>query len=66
LGITGSNRWDGFWLGKPIWGINRMALIGTWVSEWADGKLETKWDNPLPMNCTTLNKEQASIFNRKV
>ncbi len=49
-------RWQGiwgketFWLGKPIWGINRMALIGTWVSEWTDGKLETKWDNPLPMD----------------
>jgi branched-chain amino acid transport system substrate-binding protein len=49
-------RWQGiwgketFWVGKPIWGINRMALTGTWVSEWIDGKLETKWDTPIPMD----------------
>ena len=47
-------RWQGlwgtesFWVGKPIFGIDRVLFRGPWVSEWTDGKLETKWEAPIP------------------
>jgi branched-chain amino acid transport system substrate-binding protein len=48
-------RWKGifghesFWVGKPMYGINRMAIRGSWASEYINGKLETKWEAPVPM-----------------
>ncbi len=47
-------RWQGlfgfesYWVGKPIFGIDRALFRSPWVSEWTDGKLETKWVAPLP------------------
>jgi branched-chain amino acid transport system substrate-binding protein len=49
-------RWKGifghesFWVGKPMYGINRMAIRGSWASEYVNGKLETKWEAPIPMD----------------
>ncbi|HUL32098.1 MAG TPA: ABC transporter substrate-binding protein [Thermodesulfobacteriota bacterium] len=49
-------RWKGIfgfessWVGKPMFGINRMALKASWVSEYIHGKLETKWQAPIPMD----------------
>jgi ABC-type branched-subunit amino acid transport system substrate-binding protein len=51
-----SYRWKGIygkeasWIGKPMFGINRMAFRASWASEWTDGKLETKWEAPIPMD----------------
>jgi len=48
-------RWKGIygkeatWVGKPLFGINRMTLRSPWVSEYINGKLETNWEAPLPM-----------------
>jgi branched-chain amino acid transport system substrate-binding protein len=48
-------RWKGIygkeaaWIGKPMFGINRMAFRASWASEWTNGKLETKWEAPIPM-----------------
>ena len=39
---------EGYWVGKPIFGINRLLLRNFWASEWIDGKLETKWEAPIP------------------
>ena len=39
---------EGYWVGKPIFGINRLVLRNFWVSEWINGKLETKWEAPIP------------------
>lgn len=47
-------RWQGyfgheaFWVGKPIYGIDRLALRPFYVSEWTNGKIETKWEAPIP------------------
>jgi len=47
-------RWNGLygkqssWVGKPMFGINRMTLRAPWVSEYINGKLETKWEAPIP------------------
>jgi hypothetical protein len=47
-------HWDGlfgfenYWVGEPISGINRLLLGSSWVGEWTDGKLEIKWEAPLP------------------
>ena len=47
-------RWQGvwgfenYWVGKPLFGINRVLVRYFWVSEWIDGKLETKWEAPIP------------------
>jgi len=47
-------RWQGpfgfesFWLGKPIYGINRFLVGCPWVSEYKDGKLITEWSAPIP------------------
>jgi len=49
-------RWKGiygkeaFWVGKPMFGINRMILRHPWVSEYINGKLETKWESSIPMD----------------
>ncbi len=49
-------RWKGIygkeasWIGKPMFGINRMAFRASWASEWTSGKLETKWEAPIPMD----------------
>ncbi len=49
-------RWKGifghesFWVGKPMYGINRMAIRGSWASEYISGKLETRWEAPVPMD----------------
>ena len=49
-------RWKGIygkeasWIGKPMFGINRMAFRASWASEWTNGKLETKWEAPIPMD----------------
>jgi hypothetical protein len=32
-----------------MYGINRTLLGYNWVSEYKDGKIETKWEVPLPM-----------------
>ncbi len=40
---------EAFWVGKPLYGINRILLGSRWVSEWTDGKLETKWEAPIPL-----------------
>ncbi len=48
-------RWRAIWgsetyfIGKPMYGINRTLLGYNWVSEYKDGKIETKWEVPLPM-----------------
>jgi branched-chain amino acid transport system substrate-binding protein len=39
---------EAFWLGKPIYGIDRVALRPFYASEWIDGKLETRWEAPIP------------------
>lgn len=36
------------WVGKPIFGINRLLLRSFYVSEYTEGKLETKWEAPIP------------------
>jgi branched-chain amino acid transport system substrate-binding protein len=47
-------RWDGlfgfenYWVGKPLYGIDRFLLGPTLVQEYTDGKLEPKWVAPLP------------------
>ncbi len=42
---------EAFWLGKPIYGIDRVLIWGFWTSEWTDGKPETKWVPPtIPMD----------------
>jgi branched-chain amino acid transport system substrate-binding protein len=38
------------WIGKPMFGINRMAFRASWASEWINGKLETRWEAPIPMD----------------
>ncbi len=49
-------RWKGIygkqaqWIGKPMFGINRMAFRASWASEWTNGKLETKWEAPIPLD----------------
>jgi branched-chain amino acid transport system substrate-binding protein len=49
-------RWKGIygkeasWVGKPMFGINRMIFRHTWVSEYINGNLETRWEAPIPMD----------------
>lgn len=49
-------RWKGIygkeasWIGKPLYGINRMILRASWASEYINGKLETRWEAPIPMD----------------
>ncbi len=37
------------WIGKPLFGIDRQVFRAPWASEWVNGKLETKWEAPIPM-----------------
>ena len=39
---------EAFWVGKPTYGIARLALRPFYVSEWTNGKIETKWEAPIP------------------
>jgi ABC-type branched-subunit amino acid transport system substrate-binding protein len=39
---------DQFWVGKPIFGIDRLLLTHFWVSVYKDGKLTTVWEAPIP------------------
>jgi hypothetical protein len=46
-------RWTGlwgesYWVGKPLLGINRIALRCYYISKWHNGKRETLWKAPLP------------------
>ena len=49
-------RWKGLygkeaaWIGKPMFGINRMPFRASWASEYINGKLQTKWEAPIPMD----------------
>jgi len=49
-GLFGHESW---WMGKPKYGIDRMALRPNWVSEYINGKLETRWEPPLPLRILT-------------
>jgi ABC-type branched-subunit amino acid transport system substrate-binding protein len=40
--------YEGYWIGKPVFGINRFLINSLWVSEWKDGKLETNFTAPIP------------------
>jgi len=50
-----NHRWKGIygkeasWIGKPLYGINRMVLRASWASEYINGKLDTRWEAPIPM-----------------
>ncbi len=37
-----------FWVGKPLWGIDRTLMGSFWISEYTNGKPETKWEAPVP------------------
>ncbi len=39
---------ESFWLGKPLWGIDRDLVWGFWTGEYTNGKVETKWAAPVP------------------
>jgi branched-chain amino acid transport system substrate-binding protein len=41
---------DATWIGKPMLGINRHAFRASWASEYIKGKLQTKWEAPIPMD----------------
>ena len=45
-GYFGHEAW---WVAHPLYGIDRMALRPNWASEYIDGKLETRWEPPLPL-----------------
>ena len=49
-GYFGHEAW---WIAKPLWGIDRMALKSNWASEYMNGKLETRWEPPLPLELVT-------------
>ena len=57
-----SYRWKGiygkeaFWVGEPMFGINRNILRHPWVSEYINGKLETRWESPIPMELFVQKK----------
>jgi branched-chain amino acid transport system substrate-binding protein len=40
---------EAYWVGKPIYGVNRILLRNFWASEYIDGKLETRWEAPIPL-----------------
>jgi branched-chain amino acid transport system substrate-binding protein len=46
---------DSYWIGKPMYNINRIILGPSFVYEYVDGKLDVKWEAPLPY---ALLKEQ--------
>jgi branched-chain amino acid transport system substrate-binding protein len=39
---------EDYWVGKPLYGINRLLYRSSWVSEYTDGKMQTKWQAPIP------------------
>ena len=39
---------ENYWVGKPLFGIDRSVLGPSVVCEYTDGKMETKWNAPLP------------------
>ena len=41
---------EAYWVGKPIYGINRCLLRNFWATEWTNGTPETKWEAPVPMD----------------
>ncbi len=49
-----NHRWEGIygkeamWIGKPIYGIDRMSYRADWASVYKDGKMETVWEAPIP------------------
>jgi branched-chain amino acid transport system substrate-binding protein len=49
-GYFGHEAW---WIGKPLYGIDREALRPNWVSEYIDGKLETTFEPPIPYEIFT-------------
>jgi branched-chain amino acid transport system substrate-binding protein len=51
-GIWGESRW----VGEPIYGTNRVALRVYYVSEWHNGKRETRWKAPIPWELLTGKK----------
>ena len=44
---------ENYWVGKPLYGINRAILGPTLVQEYVNGKLEPKWVAPLPYDLVT-------------
>ncbi len=56
MGGFAKYKWQGIWgresqwVGKPIYGIDRVALWHFWAAEWTDGKPETKWAVPIPLD----------------
>jgi branched-chain amino acid transport system substrate-binding protein len=52
-------RWSGlfghedYWVGKSYYGIDRILMGIFYVSEWTDGKMETKWQAPVPYELFT-------------
>jgi branched-chain amino acid transport system substrate-binding protein len=49
-GIYGKEAW---WIGKPLYGIDRMSFRANWASEYIDGNLETRWEPPVPYEMFT-------------
>jgi len=43
-GIWGT---ESFWVGKPLFGVDRVTIWGFWTSEYIDGKPETRWAAPI-------------------
>jgi branched-chain amino acid transport system substrate-binding protein len=39
---------DAYWVGKPQFGIDRTTFWSFWVAEYIDGKVETRWEAPIP------------------
>ena len=52
-------RWKGIygreasWIGKPMFGINRMAFRATWASEWTDGNSKRSGRRPFQWICSS-------------
>jgi ABC-type branched-subunit amino acid transport system substrate-binding protein len=44
-GIWGT---EAFWVGKPMFGIDRVLIMGFWSGEYKDGKPHTIWAAPVP------------------
>ena len=47
---------EAFWVGEPLVGINRMLLRHSWISEYINGKLETRYESPIPMELFVQKK----------
>ena len=44
---------ESYWVGEPLFGINRVALRCYYISEWHNGKRETSWKAPVPLKFLT-------------